>query len=157
EEDLVPLDDTDRRALAGVEQLARADRDHPAALGLLLGGVGQHDPPGRLLLGLDLLDHDAVVQRADLGLLGALFGHGSVSFASLVRDGPACRSGAGGFGVGPVGWLIRGSRNGMADGGRLMPDLRPTKDRPHPRSAIHHPSYIMPMPPIPPMPPMPGP
>ena len=68
--DLVPLLHADGGALAGVEQLARAYGENLAALGLLLGGVGQHDAAGRLLLGLDLLDHDAVFERTNLGHRG---------------------------------------------------------------------------------------
>ncbi len=48
------------------------------ALRLFLGGVGKHDAAGRLLLGLDLLDHDAVFQGTNL-----LLGHGVVSFILL--------------------------------------------------------------------------
>ena len=67
EEDLVAdLARPARCAFAVVAQLAGADGDDLAALRLLLGGVGQQDAAGRLLLRLERLDHDAVVQRPDL-------------------------------------------------------------------------------------------
>src|SRR5262249_52435991 len=65
----------DRRPLARVQQLARADREHPAPLRLLLGRVRQHDPAGRLLLGLDLLDDHAILEGSNRQL-----SHVSVSF-----------------------------------------------------------------------------
>jgi len=60
--------------LARVEQLAGADREHLTPLRLLLGGVRKDDSASRLLLRLDLLDHDAVLKWANL-----LLGHGVVS------------------------------------------------------------------------------
>ena len=69
-------------ALAGVEHLAGADGEDLAPLRLLLGGVGQDDPARGLLLGLDLLDHDAVFKRANLG-------HRDRSFFDAVERRPA--------------------------------------------------------------------
>ncbi len=82
EEDLVPLSHADRGALARVEELAWADGEHLAPLWLLLGRVGQDDPAGRLLLGFNLLDHDAVFERANLWAMR------NVPFA-VSADGPA--------------------------------------------------------------------
>ena len=39
--------------LAGLVAAARADGDHLALGGLLLGGIGNDDAAGRLLLGID--------------------------------------------------------------------------------------------------------
>ena len=52
--------------VAAVEQLAGADRDDAATLRLLLGGVRQQDAAGGLFLGLQRLDHDAIVQGPNL-------------------------------------------------------------------------------------------
>ena len=65
DEDAVALLDAHRRAAAVVVDLARADGDHLGLLRLLLGGVGDDDPPANLLFGLDALDQDPVVQRTD--------------------------------------------------------------------------------------------
>src|SRR5262245_30176483 len=67
EDHLVADLDVGLGAGAVLEQAADAHRGHLAALRLLLGGVGQHDAPGGALLGVQHLDHDAVVQRLDGG------------------------------------------------------------------------------------------
>src|SRR5262245_17456181 len=51
--------------LAGLVPTARAYRDDLALRGLFLGGVGNDDAAGGLLLGIDALDDDAVVKRAE--------------------------------------------------------------------------------------------
>src|SRR5215831_19957021 len=51
----------DRDQLAGLVAAAGADGDHFALGGLFLGRVGNDDAASGLLLGLDTLDHDAVV------------------------------------------------------------------------------------------------
>src|SRR6188474_3834069 len=56
----------DRDQLAGLVAASRADGDHFALRGLFLGGVGNDDAAGGLLLGIDALDDDAVVKRAEL-------------------------------------------------------------------------------------------
>src|SRR5215471_13148900 len=66
EEHAVTLLDLERLELAVLEHLALADGDDLALGGLLLGGVGDDDPPLGLLLLLDALDENAVLQRTDL-------------------------------------------------------------------------------------------
>ena len=58
--------DVDRDELAGLVAAARADGDDLALRGLFLGGVGNDDAAGGLLLGIDALDDDAVVKRTKL-------------------------------------------------------------------------------------------
>src|SRR5579872_5545628 len=58
--------DVDRNELAGFVTAARADGDDFAFLRLLLGGVGNDDAAFGLLLGIDTLDHHAVMQRTEL-------------------------------------------------------------------------------------------
>src|SRR5215813_8923160 len=66
EEDGVPGLDVERADLAVLEDLAVADGDDLALERLLLGGVGDDDPPlGLVLLG-DALDDQPVLQRANL-------------------------------------------------------------------------------------------
>ncbi len=72
EEDLVPLDHADRGTLAGIEELAGAYRQHLAALGLLLGRIGQDDAARRLLFRLDLLNHHPVFQGTNCQLCHCL-------------------------------------------------------------------------------------
>src|SRR5580658_10468519 len=60
EQHLVALLDVERRQLAGFVAPARADGDHFAFLGLLLGGVGNDDAALRLLLALEATDDDTV-------------------------------------------------------------------------------------------------
>src|SRR5437763_5886620 len=55
----------DRNQFAGLVAAARADGHDLALRGLLLGGVGNDDAAGGLLLGIDALDDDAVVKRAE--------------------------------------------------------------------------------------------
>ena len=52
--------------VALVVAVARAGRDDLALGRLLLGGVGDDDPPRGLLLFLDALHNDAVVKRTNL-------------------------------------------------------------------------------------------
>src|SRR5262249_40073048 len=54
----VALLDLQRGTPAVLQQLAVADAQHFALLGLLLGGVGQQDAARRLLFRLEALDHD---------------------------------------------------------------------------------------------------
>src|SRR5262245_18674383 len=65
EQHAVALLDLERGALAVLHQLAITQADHLALPRFLLGRVGQDDPAGRLLLGLQTLDHDLVVQWYD--------------------------------------------------------------------------------------------
>src|SRR5262245_28768389 len=65
EQDAVAFLYLEGRPLAVVQQLAIAEAEDLALLGLLLGGVGQDDAAGGLLLGLQALDHDLVIQRYD--------------------------------------------------------------------------------------------
>src|SRR5499433_2858918 len=51
--------------LAGLVAAARAHRDDFALRGLFLGGVGNDDAAGGFLLGIEALDDDAVVKRAE--------------------------------------------------------------------------------------------
>src|SRR5215471_3751877 len=60
--------DVDGDQLAGFVAAARADGDHLALRGLLLGGVGNDDAALGFLLGVDALHDYAVVQRTELGL-----------------------------------------------------------------------------------------
>src|SRR5882724_10404838 len=55
--------DVDRDELAGLIAAARATRHDFALRGLLLRGVGNDDATGRLFIGGDALDDDAVVKR----------------------------------------------------------------------------------------------
>src|SRR5215831_7093693 len=55
EQDAVADLDVDGDQLAGLVPAARADRDHLALRGLLLGGIGDDDAAGALLLGIDAL------------------------------------------------------------------------------------------------------
>src|SRR5436853_447449 len=57
--------EVDRNQFAGLVAAARADSHDLALRGLLLGGVGNNDAAGGLLLGIDALDDDAVVKRAE--------------------------------------------------------------------------------------------
>src|SRR5687767_5489163 len=66
EDYLVALVHVERGALAVVEPLAVPDCEDLAALGLFLGGVGQHDAGLGLGLGLDALDEDLVSERTQL-------------------------------------------------------------------------------------------
>src|SRR5687767_1525623 len=61
--------DVDRNQLAVVVLLALADGDDLALVGLLGGGVGDHDAPGGLALLFDALDDHAVMQRTDFHAL----------------------------------------------------------------------------------------
>src|SRR5262245_51885697 len=54
--------DVDRDQLAGLVAAAGPDRDRLALRGLLLGGVGNDDAPGGLLLGINALDDNTVVK-----------------------------------------------------------------------------------------------
>src|SRR5579864_3862861 len=63
EQHAVTLLHVDRDELAALVAAARADGDHFALRRLFLGGVGNDDAAGRLLLGIDALDDDAVVKR----------------------------------------------------------------------------------------------
>src|SRR5215213_11694823 len=65
-QDLVPDRDVDRFARPVVQDLARADRQDLALLGLLLRGVRQDDARLRHLLTRRGLDDDAIAQRAEL-------------------------------------------------------------------------------------------
>src|SRR5262245_5960256 len=58
--------DVDGDQLAGLVAAARTHRDDLALGGLFLGGVGNDDAAGGLLLGIDALDDDAVVKRTKL-------------------------------------------------------------------------------------------
>src|SRR4051812_8144522 len=62
EQDLVAGLDVQRSDLAVVSASARADRDNFAFLRLFLCGVGNDDPPGCLLLGLDTADEDTIMK-----------------------------------------------------------------------------------------------
>src|SRR5262249_28004695 len=69
EEHLIAFDNANRRALARVQQLAGTHCQNLATPLLFLCRIRKHDATGRLLLGLDLLNHDAVLEGAYL-LLG---------------------------------------------------------------------------------------
>src|SRR5580765_4521101 len=62
EEDPVADLDGEGRALAVVEELALADRDHLAFLRLLLRALGEQDASRGALFGLDALDEHAISQ-----------------------------------------------------------------------------------------------
>ena len=57
--------EVDRDELAGLVAAARSNRDDLALGGLFLRGVGDDDAAGGLCLGIDALDDDAVVKRAE--------------------------------------------------------------------------------------------
>src|SRR5215471_16447382 len=57
--------DVDGNELAGFVASSRANRNDLALLRLLLGGVGNNDAAGALLLGFDALDDHAVVKRTE--------------------------------------------------------------------------------------------
>ena len=56
----------DRDQLAAFVAAAGADGDDLALRGLLFGGVGNDDAAGGFFLGIDALDDDAVVKRANV-------------------------------------------------------------------------------------------
>src|ERR1700694_5821379 len=56
----------DRDQLAGFVAATGADGDDFALARLLFGGVGNNDAAGSLFLGIDALDDNAVVKRAEL-------------------------------------------------------------------------------------------
>src|SRR5262249_21984261 len=58
--------EVDRDQLAVIVAAARADGDDFALRGFFLGGIGNDDAAGGLLLGADALDDDAVVERTKL-------------------------------------------------------------------------------------------
>src|SRR3954469_19235629 len=64
EQDLVPGLDVERRDRAVLAAGAGAGGDDLALLRLFLGGVGDDDPTGRLLLGLDPADEHPVMKRS---------------------------------------------------------------------------------------------
>src|SRR5665811_1260459 len=64
-DDLVADGKVERNAVAVVVDAAGTDRQDFALLGLLLGGVRDHETRGRGLLGLAGLDDDAVFERFD--------------------------------------------------------------------------------------------
>src|SRR5262249_44635022 len=66
EQHAIAFFDIDRNELAGLIAAARAHGDHLALGRLLLSGVRNDDAAGRLLLGLDAPDDDAVVKRTKL-------------------------------------------------------------------------------------------
>src|SRR5687767_7328164 len=63
EEDAVALLDLHRAAGAVVENLAGADGDDRAAAGLILGGIGNENAAGGLLLRLFAFDDDLIAER----------------------------------------------------------------------------------------------
>src|SRR3954468_16423621 len=58
--------DRERRALAVIQELAFADGDDLAFLGLLLRALGEQDSAGGALLGFDALNENAVAEGTDL-------------------------------------------------------------------------------------------
>ncbi len=84
EQDAVALLDLHLAAGAVVEQLAGADGDDRAAGGLVLGGVGNVDAAGGLLLRFFALDDDFVAERLerDFG-----FDLASMAVAGMVPPG----------------------------------------------------------------------
>src|SRR3981081_3317294 len=58
--------DVDRDELAALVAATGPDRDHLALLRLFLGGVGNDDAAGGLLLGIDTLEHNAIMKRTKL-------------------------------------------------------------------------------------------
>src|SRR3981081_1328838 len=66
EQDAVARLQVDRHQVALVVAATGTDGDDLAFGGLLLGGVGNDDPACGLVLGIDALDHDAVVKRTKL-------------------------------------------------------------------------------------------
>src|ERR1051326_2405000 len=66
EQHAVPGLEIDRAELARLVAAAGADADDFTLLRLLLGGIGNDDATGGLFLGLDALDDDAIVKRAEL-------------------------------------------------------------------------------------------
>src|SRR5258705_1322321 len=65
EQDLVSLPDIQRTDLAVFQDLAIANRNHLTLVGLLGGGIGNHDAGSGLALFLQALDDYTVVQRTD--------------------------------------------------------------------------------------------
>src|SRR5271163_4828848 len=55
----------DRNELAGFVTATRADGNDLALRGLLLGGVGDDDATGGFRFGINTLDNNAIVQRAE--------------------------------------------------------------------------------------------
>src|SRR6478752_9789832 len=65
EQDLVAGLDVQRRDLALFGLGATADGDDFAFLRLFLGSVGNDDPAGGLVIGLDAADEDAIMKRPE--------------------------------------------------------------------------------------------
>ena len=57
-----------RAAAAGVQQLARPERDDRPALGPFLGAVGQHDAAAGALFGFHRFNNNAIVQRTQTSM-----------------------------------------------------------------------------------------
>src|SRR6266702_1056014 len=74
--------DVDRDQLAGFVTAARTDGDDFALGGLFLGAVGNDDATLGLRFGVDTLDHDTVMQRAEFG-----FSHDVSSWRLGFRSG----------------------------------------------------------------------
>src|SRR6202021_2212173 len=94
EQHAVAAFDVDRDQLAGFVTAARPDRHNLPLLGLFLGAVRNDDAALGLFLGVDTLDHDAVMQRTKFG-----FSHDSsfwrLQFSGLVQVWFAIESGFG--------------------------------------------------------------
>src|SRR6202034_2168120 len=75
----------DRNELAAFVAAARTDADDLALGGLLLGGVRDDDAAGRLGLGVDTLDHDAVVKRSEFHLRSPAVVKGRRVFEAFCR------------------------------------------------------------------------
>src|SRR6202158_5756904 len=74
--------EVDRDQLAGFVAAARTDCGDFALRGLFLGAVGNNDAALGLLFGVDTLDHDTVMQRAEFG-----FSHNVSSWRLRFRSG----------------------------------------------------------------------
>src|SRR5437660_11811047 len=76
----------DRDELAGLIAPAGTDGDDLALLRLFLCGVGNDDPAGALLFGVDALDDDTVVKRTGLHRLLLSYCWSSVFGLAVGRD-----------------------------------------------------------------------
>jgi hypothetical protein len=71
-QDTVAGFDVERDQVAVAESLAATHSDHLAFLRFLLGGIGDDDAVPRGFLFVDALDHDAVVQGANVHVVSSL-------------------------------------------------------------------------------------
>src|ERR1700739_2723346 len=76
--------DVDRDQLTGLVATARADGDDFALRGLFLGGIGNDDAAGCFFFGINALNDDAIVKRAEFH--GVLLSYSKGGWGANVRS-----------------------------------------------------------------------